>query len=272
VTSTCLPFIGDAGYSLAVRIATWNVNSIAARLRFVQHWLAAREPDVVCIQETKVGDDKFPAAELAGYTCHLFGQAGRNGVAVLTRGPATVRAVGLPGAESAGSRVLAIDAGDLTVVTVYVPNGKTVAHPDFTMKVDFLGRLAGWLRTVVDPVRRVVVGGDFNVAHRDADSWSPEGLRGTIFHTDAERAAMDAILDTGLADAYRVKNPDGRMFSWWDYRAGCFHKNQGLRIDLVLATPPLLAATREVWIDRDYRKKKEGDIPSDHAPVIADVD
>ncbi len=255
-----------------MRIATWNVNSIGARLRFVQHWLGARQPDVVCIQETKVGDDKFPSAELAGYACHLFGQQGRNGVAVLTRGAARVRALGQPGAEQAGSRVITVDAGDLTVVSVYVPNGKTVTHADFAMKLDFMRRFAAWLRTVVDPARRMVVGGDFNVAPGDLDSWSPDGLRGTIFHTDEERAAMAAILDVGLVDAYRAKNPDGRMFSWWDYRAGCFHKNQGLRIDLLLATPPLVAATREVWIDREYRKKKEGDIPSDHAPVIADLD
>jgi exodeoxyribonuclease-3 len=109
------------------------------------------------------------------------------------------------------------------------------------------------------------------VAPGDLDSWSPDGLRGTIFHTTEERAAMDRIVGTGLVDLYRAKNPDGTMFSWWDYRAGCFHKNQGLRIDLLLATPPVLRAAREVWIDRDYRKKKDGDIPSDHAPVIADL-
>jgi exodeoxyribonuclease-3 len=256
-----------------VRIATWNVNSIKARLPFVLHWLDARRPDIALLQEVKLSKEKFPFAELeaAGYRAAVHAQATWNGVAVLSREPAEVLQQGLPGAEDRGARFMSVRIGDLTLCSVYVPNGKTLAHPDFAHKLAFLESLQAQLSATVERGGRVVVGGDFNVAPGDADSWDPERLEGGIFHTQEERSRLRALFDLGLVDVYRESNPDGRMFSWWDYRAGCFHKNQGLRIDLLLATAPVALRTTEVWIDRDYRKKKDGAIPSDHAPVIAEL-
>lgn len=254
-----------------MRIATFNVNSLKARLGFVLHWLNAREPDVVCVQELKLADDKFPHAELEalGYRAYVHGQAQWNGVAILSRMDGEVLERGLPGADELGARLIGVRVGDTKFTSVYVPNGKTVQHPDYQLKLRFLDRLVAHLRETTDPGSRAVVAGDFNIAPEDIDSWDPERLAGSIFHTAEERRRIDALRDLGLADLYRQKNPDGRMFSWWDYRAGCFHKNEGLRIDLLLATAPILAITNEVLIDRDYRKKKDGQIPSDHAPVIA---
>lgn len=255
-----------------MRIATFNVNSIKARLGFVRHWLAARAPDIACLQELKLTPDKFPHAafEELGYHTRLYGQAQWNGVAVLSREPATLVHEGLPGAEAAGARLITVRVGELEVTSVYVPNGKTVSHEDFGMKLAFLASLEDYLRGRLAAGAEVVVGGDFNLCHRDLDSWAPERLAGQIFHTVEERRAMDRLLALGLFDLYREKSPEGTMFSWWDYRAGCFHKNQGLRIDLLLGTRGVLARTREVVIDREYRKKKDGEIASDHAPVQAD--
>jgi exodeoxyribonuclease-3 len=256
-----------------VRIATWNINSIKARLPFVLHWLDARQPDIVCLQELKLAADKFPHAvfEERGYKAYLHAQATWNGVAVLTKEPGTIRQAGLEGAEDAGARLLTVDIGDVSVTSIYVPNGKTVTHEDYAMKLHWLAKLNQYARELIDPSKKMFIGGDYNVVHRDIDSWSSEGKAGHIFHTDQERQAIDALLDVGLSDMYRAADPEGTKFSWWDYRAGCFHKNQGLRIDLLLATPPLIDAANEVWIDREYRKKKDGHIASDHAPVIADL-
>ncbi len=256
-----------------MRIATFNVNSINARLGFVLHWLDARKPDVACLQELKIGNEEFPyeAFRAAGYHACVHGQKGWNGVAVVSREPLELVQAGLPDADAAGARLVTARAGDLAVTSVYVPNGKTLVHPDFPAKIAFLAQLVAHLRQAVDARGRAVVGGDFNVCHRDVDSYAPDERKDTIFHTEPERRAIDALVDLGLCDLYRDKNPDGRMYSWWDYRAGCFHKNQGLRIDLLLATRAVRDQTREVWIDRDYRKKKDGQIPSDHAPVVADL-
>lgn len=256
-----------------MRIATFNVNSIQARLAFVLGWLDARKPDIVCMQELKTTDDAFPreAFEAAGYRVATHGQAQWNGVAVATRGDAEIVQSGLPGAEEAGARLLAVRSMDTTVVSVYVPNGKTVTHDDFQLKLRFLDALAAYVGRALDPKGRVVIGGDFNLCPGDADTHDPAAREGTIFHTADERTRFARILEHGYVDLYRHKNPDGKMFSWWDYRAGAFHKNLGLRIDLLLGSPSVAAATTEVWIDRDYRKKQAGNIPSDHAPVIADL-
>jgi exodeoxyribonuclease III len=256
-----------------VRIATFNVNSIKARLGFVRHWLVARAPDVACLQELKVTADKFPheVFEELGYRAAVYGQARWNGVAVLAREPLEIVQEGLPGADEAGARLLTVRLRGIEVTSVYVPNGKTLAHDDFRLKLSFLDALEGYLRARVATGAEMVVGGDFNLCPRDLDSWAPERFAGHIFHTAEERRAMDRIFALGLIDLYRHKHPEGTMFSWWDYRAGCFHKNQGLRIDLLLGTRGVADRTREVMIDRDYRKKKDGEIASDHAPVMADL-
>lgn len=259
-----------------MRIATWNVNSIKARLRYVLGWLEQRQPDLVCLQELKVADDKFPfeAFAGAGYHAAVHGQPQYNGVAVLTRGAApTVLERGLPGAEAAGARLLTVRYGELTAASVYVPNGKHLEHEDYAVKLDFLARLRAYVEQSWDLARgRYVLGGDFNLVPDDRDTHDPERLGGSLHHSQAERARLGALTELGLQDLYRVKNPDGRMFSWWDYRAGAFHKNLGLRIDLLLASRALAEAVGEVWIDRDYRKKQQGETPSDHAPVIAELE
>jgi exodeoxyribonuclease-3 len=256
-----------------MRIATFNVNSIKARLTFLLHWLAAREPDIVCLQELKVTEDKFPFAELeqAGYHAYVHAQARWNGVAVLSRQPGKLVQAGLVGAEDAGARLVSAQIGDMLATSVYVPNGKTVEHDDYKVKLDFMTKLNAFARERIDPSSHAFVGGDYNIVHRAIDSHAPGPLEGSIFHTPEERAQIDALLEAGLSDLYRDLHPDGPMFSWWDYRAGSFHKNTGLRIDLVLGTASVRAQCEEVWIDREYRKKKDGETPSDHAPVIVDL-
>jgi len=257
-----------------MRIATWNVNSLNARLAFVLDWLADRKPDAVCFQELKLTTEAFPyaALEAAGYHAVVHGQKSWNGVAVLTREPAELVSTGLPGAEHAGSRLVTARLGEWTLASVYVPNGKTIVHPDFELKLEFLAKLRAHVENTMAPDKPYVLGGDFNVAHTDLDSCDPEGLRDAIFHTAPERAAMDALLATGLVDLQRALEPDARTFSWWDYRGGSFHKNEGLRIDLLLASASARDRATKVWVDRDWRKKRDDRTPSDHAPVVAEFD
>lgn len=254
-----------------MRIATWNVNSIKARLPFVLHWLDARNPDVVCLQELKVDAEGFPHAEIGerGYHVAIHSQPSWNGVAVLSRQPLETVQAGLPGAEDAGARLVTAQTGDLSVTSVYVPNGKTVTHDDYQLKLDFMRALEDYVGERLDTGGRTLVAGDFNICPEDRDSWAPNPER--IFHTAPERRLMRGVMEKGYQDLYRAMYPEGDMFSWWDYRAGCFHKNQGLRIDLLLGSKALGEEATEVWIDRDYRKKKDGHTPSDHAPVIADL-
>jgi exodeoxyribonuclease-3 len=255
-----------------VRLATWNVNGLRSRLEFVLHWLRARRPDVVALQELKLSDDQFPRRilEAEGYHSAVLGQKAWNGVALLSREPAVVVQRGLPGQEEFGSRLLTAETGGLAFTTVYVPNGKHVGHEEFPRKLEWLEALRSHLGA--SRGARLVVGGDFNVCPAPIDSWDEELLHGTLFHTDDERSRLGRILDLGLHDVFRERFPDARAFSWWDYRGGAFHRGQGLRIDLLLASADLSERVRSVEIDREYRKKKDGLIPSDHAPVVADLE
>jgi exodeoxyribonuclease-3 len=257
-----------------MRLATWNVNGIRARLDFVLHWLRARQPDVVGLQELKVADERFPLAELeaAGYRVATHGQKAWNGVAILSRTSIEVTQTGLPGQEPFGARMLTADVAGLSFTTIYCPNGKGVEHADFPRKLAWLDALAAHFTSRHDPSRPVALCGDFNVVPAPIDSWDEERLAGTIFHTDDERGRLRRILDWGFVDTFREKHPETKAFSWWDYRGGAFHRNAGLRIDLLLATRPLIDRVREVTIDRDWRKKQEGRTPSDHTPVIVDLD
>jgi exodeoxyribonuclease-3 len=257
-----------------VRLATWNVNGLRARLELLLRWLRERQPDVVGLQELKLTDAQFPhdALEAAGYRAAVHGQKGWNGVAVLSRKPLEVAQRGLPGAEPAGARLLTARVEDLVFTTLYIPNGKHVGHPDFPAKLAWLDALAAHLRSVHHPARPGVVCGDFNVCPTALDSWNEAELHGSIFHSDDERARLQGLLSLGLVDLFRVRHPERRAFSWWDYRGGAFHKGEGLRIDLVLGTAPLAARVREVEIDREYRKKHEDLTASDHAPVYVDLD
>jgi len=259
-----------------LRIVTWNINSITARLDFVLDYLRAREPDIVCLQELKVDDDGFPRAafDAAGYAVATHGQKQWNGVGVLVRkaagGPPEIVQAGLVGQEAAGGRLLTVRALGLTVTSVYVPNGKSVRHPDFDLKLAWLDTLAGYTRALGKD-GNAVIGGDFNLCPSDLDTWDPALHAGHIFHTDAERARFRALLDQGWHDVFREQVPDERVFSWWDYRAGCFHKKQGLRIDLLLGTADVAARASAASVDRDFRKKREGRVPSDHAPVSIEL-
>ena len=256
-----------------MRIATWNVNGLRARWEFLLHWLDAREPDLVGLQELKLEDDQFPHEELeaAGYHAVTHGQKAWNGVAILSREPVEVVNRGLPGQESFGSRLLTARAGDLTFTTLYCPNGKHTGHDDFPAKLAWFDDLAEHLPEHHDPDGRAVVCGDFNICPTELDTWDEEGKRGKIFHTDEERERFRRVLDSGLVDLFRDLYPEKREFSWWDYRGGAFHRGMGLRIDFLLGTRAVREATREVVVDRDYRKKKDGLTASDHAPVMAEV-
>jgi exodeoxyribonuclease III len=257
-----------------MRLATWNVNGLRARLDFMLHWLAERQPDVVGLQELKLEDDAFPHDAFAalGYAAATHGQKAWNGVAVLARSPIEVVQRGLPNQDAFGARLLTVNVGGVVFSTVYCPNGKTVDHDDYPRKLAWFDDLAAYWRACHPPDEPAVLCGDFNVAPTDLDSWHADGFDSGIFHTPAERARMAALYEAGLADLYRELHPDGRAFSWWDYRGGAFHRNHGLRIDMLLATAPIRARTRDVVIDRPYRKKIDGLSPSDHAPVYIDLD
>jgi exodeoxyribonuclease-3 len=260
-------------------VATFNCNSINARLDFVIDFLDTRKPDVVFLQELKLDDESFPRDrfEAAGFSGFTHGQAQWNGVAVLFRRdllgddkPEIIQS-GLPGQEAHGARLVTVRALGGTFTSVYVPNGKSVGHADFPMKLAWLDGLADHLEKAVDAASRAVVGGDFNLVPADLDSHNPEGFRGRIFHTDDERTRWIRIKGSKLFDLFREKEPELQSFSWWDYRAGSFHKKQGLRIDFLLGTKSVLERTQKVWIDRDFRKKRSDRIPSDHAPVLAEI-
>jgi exodeoxyribonuclease-3 len=256
-----------------MRVATWNVNGLNARLAFLEHWLGARSPDLVGLQEIKMTDDQFPhlALEAAGYRVLTHGQKSWNGVAILAREGVELVRRGLPGQEELGARYLHVRTDDLDFITVYCPNGKHLGHEDFPRKLAWFDRLAEHLCEEIDPARPTFLGGDFNVCPQPIDSWNETALAGRIFHTAEERARFQRLLDCGFVDAFRALHPETQAFSWWDYRAGAFHRNHGLRIDFLLATPSAMDRVTSVEIDRDYRKKKDGLSASDHAPVIADL-
>ncbi len=255
-----------------MRIATWNINGLRARLEFLLLWLRERRPDLVGLQELKLTEEQFPYApfEAEGYRAVVHGQKAWNGVAILSRQPVTVTKRGLPGQEE-GARLITGDVEGLSFTTVYCPNGKDVTHPDFPRKLAWFETLASYVRGLRRPDRPAILCGDFNLCPAPIDSWNEDRLQGTIFHTDEERARFAAILETGFLDLFRRLHPEARSYSWWDYRAGAFPRNQGLRLDLLLGTVDIADRLRSVAIDRDYRKKKEGRIPSDHAPVLADL-
>ena len=254
-----------------MRIATWNVNGLRARLDLLQLWLRERSPDLVGIQEIKLVEEQLPRAaiEAAGYRAVVHGQKAWNGVAILSREEAMVTRKGLPGQEDFGARLICVESAGLSFVTIYCPNGKHTGHDDFPRKLAWLDALHDYFQRNHDPDRPVVLCGDFNICPDPLDSWNEDGLKGSIFHTDEERARFRRLLDWGFRDLFRAQRPDERAFTWWDYRAGAFPRNEGLRLDFLLATRCVTERLQSVEIDRDYRKKKDGLTPSDHAPVIA---
>jgi len=253
-----------------MKLATWNVNGIRARLDKLLAWLEDRQPDIVALQELKCEEEAFPYDDIrkAGYYVLAHCQKSWNGVALLSKAKPVLIEAGLPGFEDAGARSIAAEAGEIKAMSVYVPNGKDVEHEDYELKLAWLEGLLQYIEKTFSPSDALMVAGDFNIAPEDIDSYDPEGLAGTIFHSERERQAYKALLKWGLIDAFRKANPDLQFFTWWDYRGGNFHKNLGLRLDMILVTARLMERIDKVWVDRDYRK---GSKPSDHAPVIAEL-
>ena len=261
-----------------MQIATWNINGLRARMDFLKLWLEDRQPDVVGLQELKMEDAKFPHDDFRalGYEAVTHGQKSWNGVAILSRLPIEPIEAGLPGQQDFGARLIRarVGEGDHSVdfTTLYCPNGKSTDHDDFPRKLAWFDSLRKWATKFVQPTDSAVLCGDFNIVPTALDSWNEAEFQGSIFHTDEERARMAALLDTGLVDLYREREPDTQAFSWWDYRGGAFHRKHGLRIDFLLGTPAVVRRLQTVEIDRDFRKKKDGLTASDHAPVVARLD
>jgi exodeoxyribonuclease-3 len=255
-----------------VRIATWNVNSLKVRMPRVEAWLADVQPDIVCLQETKLGDGAFPALafETLGYTSAHYGQGQWNGVAILSRvGITDVVANFAPGIPpDADARVLSARCGGILVTSVYVPNGRSLDHEQYTYKLDWLGRLLAHLDAIATPRDDVVVCGDFNIAPDDRDVYDPKAFEGATHVSPPERNALARLHEWGLVDVFRRQHDASSVYSWWDYRAGDFHQGRGLRIDLVLATTTVADRVEWTIIDRNARK---GQLPSDHAPVVVDL-
>jgi exodeoxyribonuclease III len=254
---------------MAMRVATWNVNSIRARLPRLLAWLERQQPDVVCVQETKVVDEDFPAVELAalGYESATFGQKTYNGVAILSRLPISEVRCGLPGdGPEAERRVLTARIAGIRVINLYCPNGGEVGSEKFAFKLTWYRRLRAWLDAGLDPAADILVCGDFNVAPEDRDVWDPAVWQGQILFSEPEKRALAEVVAWGLADLLRLHRAEGGLYTWWDYRQGAFHRGWGVRIDHLLATRSLAARCTAVEIDRAERK---GEKPSDHAPVIA---
>jgi len=274
-----------------VRIATWNVNSLKARLEKVEWWLERAAPDVLLLQETKLSDETAPVLpfSMAGYELLHHGEGRWNGVAIASRvglaevvsnfgdGPVRSSAAGVsvPGAEEDfdpfhEARMVSAVCGGVRVVSVYAPNGREVGSPFYAGKLAWFARLRRWLDETQDPRAPLVIGGDFNVAPADLDVWDPAAAHGGTHVSEPERAAFRTLLDWGLQDAWRARNPTLRRFTWWDYRAGNFQRDEGMRIDHLLATAPAAARVVAVEVDREARKGKP--VPSDHAPLVLDLD
>ena len=258
-----------------MKITTWNVNSLTARLQHVLDWLATNPVDVLCLQELKLTDDKFPLLELqaAGYPhCAVFGQKTYNGVAILSRTEVRDVVRNITGFADEHSRVITatVDApgGDLRVVNGYFVNGQAPGSEKFAYKMNWLGGLNTYVCEELKKHPRLVLLGDFNIAPEDRDSFDPDGLRDTIHHTKEEREHFRKLLDLGLCDGFRLFEQPEKSFSWWDYRMLGYQKNRGLRIDHILVSEPLRAQVKAASIDRVPRKWKQ---PSDHAPVTLEI-
>lgn len=267
-----------------MRIATWNVNSLQARLPAVEKWLDRAAPDVLMLQETKLVDDQIPdlAFRMAGYEIVHHGQGRWNGVAIASRTPISDVIVNFgdplqtsdpteEGFDPFGeARMISGVTEGIRMVSVYAPNGRTVGSPFYAGKLAWFERLLQWLIDACSPDEPLVVAGDFNVTPGDADVWESRAAHGGTHVSEPERTALAKLRDWGLVDAYRLHESAAGRFTWWDYRAGMFHKNMGMRLDLIYLTPPL--AERAIWAEIDREARKGKPTPSDHAPVVVDLD
>lgn len=255
-----------------MKIATWNVNSVMARLPLVKRWLDEAKPDVLCLQETKCTDDRFPAAEFAelGYVTETYGQRTYNGVAILSRDVCEEVTRGFPDdAADAHARLLAATVEGVRVVNVYIPNGAFVGSDKYRFKLEWMRRLRAFFDASYKASAPVLLCGDFNVAPEERDVHDPALWQGRILFSKRERAALAEIKEWGFTDAFRLHNEEGGHFSWWDYRAGSFRRNAGLRIDHIWVSKSLVARCTGALIDKEPRGWER---PSDHTPVMAEFD
>jgi exodeoxyribonuclease-3 len=274
-----------------MRIATWNVNSLKARMEAVEKWLARAEPDVLLMQETKLSDADAPVMPfgMLGYELVHHGEGRWNGVGILSRVGATEVVTNFgdgPVRDSSSgatvslaeddfdpfreARMVSAVCGGVRVVSLYAPNGREVDSPFYAGKLSWFARLRRWLDETQSPDAPIVLGGDYNVTPADEDVWSPTRAHGGTHVSERERAALAALREWGVVDAYRSVHPERGRFSWWDYRAGMFHRNEGMRIDLLYASAPVIP--RVVWAEIDREARKGPPTPSDHAPVVIDLD
>jgi exodeoxyribonuclease-3 len=253
-----------------MKLATWNVNSLAVRLPQVLDWLATNPVDVLALQELKLTDDKFPfeALQAAGYDAHCFGQKTYNGVALLSRTPATDVARNIPGFDDEMARVISGTVDGIRVVGVYVPNGQAPGSDKFEYKMEWLTALRRWIKDTLVTHPNLVLMGDFNITFDDADVWDPVGMRDQIHCTDEERYHLRALSAMGLVDSHRLFAHPPKSYSWWDYRDFGFRRNRGLRIDHILVSQALKDRVRSCVIDTTPRKNER---PSDHAPVVLEI-
>jgi exodeoxyribonuclease-3 len=253
-----------------MKLAAWNVNSIKARLQHLLAWLAEARPDIVCLQELKTEDGKFPLAEIeaAGYRAAYSGQKAYNGVAILAREALADVVMGMPGFDDEHRRVIAATTAGIRVICVYCPNGQAVGSEKYAYKLRWFAALKDYLAAELEKHPALAVAGDFNVAPEDRDVHDPKAWEGQIHVSEPERAAWRALTALGLKDAFRLFEQPEKSFSWWDYRMLGFRRNAGLRIDQLLLSPVLVARCTDSSIDKAPRKLEK---PSDHAPVLAEI-
>ena len=253
-----------------MKIASWNVNSLKVRLPHLLDWLAEQQPDVLCLQETKLEDDNFPRGEIAatGYQVAFSGQKTYNGVALLTRQPLKDVVCGNPRFPDEQKRLIAGTAGDVRIICAYVPNGQAVGSDKYDYKLRWLDALTGWLADELAAHPKLALCGDYNIAPDDRDVHDPKAWAGQILCSEPERSAFQRLLGLGLEDSFRLFTQPAKTFSWWDYRMLGFQKNLGLRIDHVLLSSALARRCTAAGIDRAPRKRER---PSDHAPVWTSI-
>ena len=253
-----------------MRLATWNVNSLKVRLPQVIAWLQAHQPDVLCLQETKLEDINFPEGDIraAGYHAAFSGQKTYNGVTILSKAPAVDVVNAIPGYNDPQKRVLAATIAGIRVVCLYVPNGQSVDSDKYRYKLDWLAAVTAWLRPELAANPKLVATGDFNIAPDERDVYDPKAWEGQVLFSPPERQAFQDLLALGLKDSFRLFEQPAQTFTWWDYRMNAFKRRMGLRIDHVLVSDELAQVCRSCVVDSEPRKSER---PSDHAPVMIEL-
>ncbi len=252
-----------------MKLVTWNVNSLKVRLPQVLEWLTAHQPDVLCLQETKLEDVNFPVAEIsaAGYQVVFCGQKTYNGVAILSKTPALDVVTAIPGYVDPQKRVLAATISGVRIINLYIPNGQSVDSDKFQYKLGWLEAMTTWLTDELARNPSLALLGDFNIAPDERDVHDPKAWEGQVLFSLPEREAFRRLVDLGLADSFRLFDQPEKIYSWWDYRMNAFRRNMGLRIDHILLSPALTETCKSCVIDKEARKAER---PSDHAPVIVE--